>query len=366
MRATQVTTSDLRGQVGRIQNQVKEIQEVVRMYSSTTGPRRVRRSKVEVMSQEAQETNPYSRLMALKTMGVVKNYERVRDFSVAIVGIGGVGVGVVEMLARCGIGKIIVYDFDTIELANMNKCAPPPPLPPLLARIRIDIPAQPSAHAHDAPRALGDPRRPAATRGDPRRPATHASGARAALRMFYRPEQTGWNKTMACRHYCSELNPDVTFEVHNMNITTEENRAKFKDTLTSGSLDRKEVCACACACSCALARQGGWVGACSLDRKEVSVRKECVRVSLSLSLSLSARSERLGRVPRLCWHSTPRLPTARQAAQRARAPGAPADVALHAAPCCASARCLRVPAAGEHAGGVRRQYGGASADGAGV
>ena len=39
-----VTTSDLRGQVGRIQNQVKEIQEVVRMYSSTTGPRRVRRA----------------------------------------------------------------------------------------------------------------------------------------------------------------------------------------------------------------------------------------------------------------------------------------------------------------------------------
>ena len=52
-----VTTSDLRGQVGRIQNQVKEIQEVVRMYSSTTGPRRVRRSKIDVMSQDPQETN---------------------------------------------------------------------------------------------------------------------------------------------------------------------------------------------------------------------------------------------------------------------------------------------------------------------
>ena len=147
-----VTTSDLRGQVGRIQNQVKEIQEVVRMYSSTTGPRRVRRPKMEAMSSEVADTNvrsrpsapralpsslchaatlaplpqPYSRLMALKSLGVVKNYEAVRDFSVAIVGIGGVGVSVCEMLTRCGVGKIIVYDYDTIELANMNKCARPP------------------------------------------------------------------------------------------------------------------------------------------------------------------------------------------------------------------------------------------------
>uniref|UniRef100_A0A7S3EST2 Ubiquitin-like modifier-activating enzyme 5 n=1 Tax=Haptolina ericina TaxID=156174 RepID=A0A7S3EST2_9EUKA len=173
------TTSDLRGQVGRIQNQVKEIQEVVRMYSSTTGPRRVRRQKVDVMSAEVSESNPYSRLMALKSMGVVKNFDRVRDFSVAVVGIGGVGVGVVEMLTRCGVGKIIIYDYDTIELANMNK-------------------------------------------------------------MFYRPEQSGWNKTMACRHYCSELNPDVVFEVHNMDITAAENRAKFKDTVATGSVDRKE------------------------------------------------------------------------------------------------------------------------------
>ena len=71
--------------------------------------------------------------MALKSLGVVKNYEAVRDFSVAIVGIGGVGVSVCEMLTRCGVGKIIVYDYDTIELANMNKCAPPP-CPPAIHR----------------------------------------------------------------------------------------------------------------------------------------------------------------------------------------------------------------------------------------
>ena len=56
-----VTTSDLRGQVGRIQNQVKEIQEVVRMYSSTTGPRRVRRPKMEAMSSEVADTHVRSR-----------------------------------------------------------------------------------------------------------------------------------------------------------------------------------------------------------------------------------------------------------------------------------------------------------------
>ena len=193
-----VTTSDLRGQVGRIQNQVKEIQEVVRMYSSTTGPRRVRRQKMEAMSSEVVDTNvralplhsepttcrlgtgappcslqpashpatlaplpqPYSRLMALKSLGVVKNYEAVRDFTVAIVGIGGVGVSVCEMLTRCGVGKIIIYDYDTIELANMNKCAPLPPalLPrtvPFLSRARAE---EEAAMAH-APQPEGAARR---------------------------------------------------------------------------------------------------------------------------------------------------------------------------------------------------------------
>jgi hypothetical protein len=37
------------------------------------------------MSSEVVDSNPYSRLMALKRMGIVNNYERIRDFSVAIV-----------------------------------------------------------------------------------------------------------------------------------------------------------------------------------------------------------------------------------------------------------------------------------------
>lgn len=41
------------------------------------------------------DDNPYSRLMALQRMGVVKDYERVRSFAVAVVGVGGVGRSVV-------------------------------------------------------------------------------------------------------------------------------------------------------------------------------------------------------------------------------------------------------------------------------
>lgn len=44
--------------------------------------------------------------MALKRMGIVDNYEKIRECSVAVVGVGGVGSVTAEMLTRCGIGKV--------------------------------------------------------------------------------------------------------------------------------------------------------------------------------------------------------------------------------------------------------------------
>ena len=44
--------------------------------------------------------------MALKRMGIVDNYQRIREFTVAVVGVGGVGSVTAEMLTRCGIGKV--------------------------------------------------------------------------------------------------------------------------------------------------------------------------------------------------------------------------------------------------------------------
>ncbi len=58
------------------------------------------RQKIPEMSGQVVDSNPYSRLMALKRMGIVENYEKIRDFTVAVVGVGGVGSVTAEMLTR--------------------------------------------------------------------------------------------------------------------------------------------------------------------------------------------------------------------------------------------------------------------------
>ena len=52
------------------------------------------------MSSKVVDSNPYSRLMALKRMGIVDNYEKIREYTVAVVGVGGVGSVTAEMLTR--------------------------------------------------------------------------------------------------------------------------------------------------------------------------------------------------------------------------------------------------------------------------
>lgn len=51
-----------------------------------------------------------SRLMALKRMGIVSDYERIRNFTAMIVGVGGIGSVAAEMLTRCGVGKVSVLN----------------------------------------------------------------------------------------------------------------------------------------------------------------------------------------------------------------------------------------------------------------
>lgn len=138
------------------------------------------RAKIEQMSSEVVDSNPYSRLMALKKMGIVNNYEEIRNFSVAVVGVGGVGSVAAEMLTRCGIGKLLLFDYDKVELANMN-------------------------------------------------------------RLFFQPHQSGLCKVEAAAETLSGINPDVNISTYNFNITLVECFEKFQKALLSGGKDGKPV-----------------------------------------------------------------------------------------------------------------------------
>jgi len=133
------------------------------------------RTKITAMSGEVVDSNPYSRLMALKRMGIVENYEKIRDYTVAVVGVGGVGSVTAEMLTRCGIGKLVLFDYDKVELANMN-------------------------------------------------------------RLFFQPHQAGLSKVAAAALTLANINPDVQFETHNYNITTVDNFDHFMSRLQQGGL----------------------------------------------------------------------------------------------------------------------------------
>ncbi|XP_068604114.1 ubiquitin-like modifier-activating enzyme 5 [Brachionichthys hirsutus] len=134
------------------------------------------RAKIDKMSAEVVDSNPYSRLMALKRMGIVDDYEKIRTFAVAVVGVGGVGSVTAEMLTRCGVGKLLLFDYDKVELANMN-------------------------------------------------------------RLFFQPHQAGLSKVEAAERTLRNINPDVSFETHNYNITTMDNFTHFMDRISHGALE---------------------------------------------------------------------------------------------------------------------------------
>ncbi len=48
-------------------------------------------------------------------------YDRVRQGRVAIAGLGGIGSNVAVMLARTGVGHLLLVDFDVVEPSNLNR-----------------------------------------------------------------------------------------------------------------------------------------------------------------------------------------------------------------------------------------------------
>ncbi|TNN14070.1 Ubiquitin-like modifier-activating enzyme 5 isoform 1 [Schistosoma japonicum] len=166
--ALRQTNRNLRAEIDVLKAQVMQLK-------NDLSESRTVRPKIDQMSTEVVDSNPYSRLMALQRMGVVTDYALIREKTVVIVGIGGVGSVTAEMLVRCGIGRLILFDYDKVELANMN-------------------------------------------------------------RLFFQPHQSGLSKVAAATSTLNFINPDVQIEAHNYNITLVENFDHFLNRLKYGGL----------------------------------------------------------------------------------------------------------------------------------
>lgn len=164
--------------VDELQTQIAELQHELQKYKNPGVVAGTGRERIEKMSSEVVDSNPYSRLMALQRMGIVKDYERIRLKTVAVVGVGGVGSVTADMLTRCGIGKLVLFDYDKVELANMN-------------------------------------------------------------RLFFTPDQAGLSKVAAAAGTLNFINPDVRIVTNNYNITTVESFDHFIDAISHGGLDER-------------------------------------------------------------------------------------------------------------------------------
>ncbi|CAL7941659.1 unnamed protein product [Xylocopa violacea] len=165
-------------EINKLRQRIKEVEN--KLLEEQQKNKLIAREKIEHMSSEVTDSNPYSRLMALKRMGIVDNYEKIRELTIAIVGVGGVGSVTAEMLTRCGIGKLILFDYDRVEMANMN-------------------------------------------------------------RLFFQPYQAGQSKVEAAATTLQYINPDVEIDTRNYNIITMDGFSDFINTIRTGSLNKGPV-----------------------------------------------------------------------------------------------------------------------------
>ncbi|MHA1733113.1 MAG: ThiF family adenylyltransferase [Promethearchaeota archaeon] len=65
--------------------------------------------------------NRYTRLKNVKKFGYDIDFDKLREKKVAIVGVGGLGSVAAEMLTRCGVGVLHLFDMDVVDEVNLNR-----------------------------------------------------------------------------------------------------------------------------------------------------------------------------------------------------------------------------------------------------
>ena len=64
--------------------------------------------------------NRYSRQIVLKNVGL-SGQKKISSSKVFIVGAGGLGSPIADLLCRAGVGEIGIIDYDKVSLSNLNR-----------------------------------------------------------------------------------------------------------------------------------------------------------------------------------------------------------------------------------------------------
>ncbi|MFN9883007.1 MAG: HesA/MoeB/ThiF family protein, partial [Bacteroidota bacterium] len=72
------------------------------------------------MSLSQEEITYYDRQLVLNGFGTAAQL-KLKNASVAIVGVGGLGCPAALYLAASGVGRIALIDFDTVDVSNLQR-----------------------------------------------------------------------------------------------------------------------------------------------------------------------------------------------------------------------------------------------------
>ncbi|TMW64839.1 hypothetical protein Poli38472_009006 [Pythium oligandrum] len=102
----------------RLQASVHELQNALCVANKAEVPRRPTR---EALSADTNANkDPYSRIRANNSRGVIEDIERLEELGIVVIGLQGVGALTLDALCRYGVKHLIIADNSEITMADLD------------------------------------------------------------------------------------------------------------------------------------------------------------------------------------------------------------------------------------------------------